>query len=178
MNVKAVHGRPFGFVWRWPVDAADGEDSVRAHPNETRRDRRLATTTIAAARRRALKGGNMRYPRLLVVALAATLFAAVGAASPALAAPAQTADLSVCSTQFGSDCQTLSVQALGGDVRIVLYAPTVGLCYYNVRDTNNWQVVRSGAFWQGLTTTIGGLYSRYRAELYSCPAFSEAHISG
>jgi hypothetical protein len=70
------------------------------------------------------------------------------------------------------------VQAKGNNVRLVLYAPTVGACYYDVRDTRNWEVVRRGSFWGGLNTTIGGLHSRYRAALHGCPGLSEAHISG
>jgi hypothetical protein len=108
-----------------------------------------------------------------MVAVAAAGLGAIAAPSTALAN-----ELGVCTTHFGSSCETRDVQAKGNDVRLILYAPTVGACYYKVRDTNNWQVVRSGSFWGGLSTTIGGLHSRYRAELFSCPGFSEAHISG
>jgi hypothetical protein len=115
----------------------------------------------------------VRYTKLLVTALAATLFAVVGAASPA-----QAAEFSVCTTGFGSGCTTRSVQAEGGNVWIGLYAPPVGACYYRVIDANNGIVVRSGSFVQAYATTINGLYSRYYVKLFSCPGFAEAHISG
>jgi len=115
----------------------------------------------------------MRYTKVLVTALAATLLAAVGVASPA-----QAAEFSVCTTKFGSDCRTGSVQAEGGNVWIGLYAPPVGACYYWVTDANNGIVVRSGSFVQAYATTINGLHSRYYVYLFSCPGFAEAHIQG
>src|SRR5215218_2646259 len=66
-----------------------------------------------------------RYTKLLVTALAMTLFAVVGAANPA-----QAAEFSVCSTGFGSGCTTRSVQAEGGNVWIGLYTPAVGACSF------------------------------------------------
>jgi hypothetical protein len=111
--------------------------------------------------------------RLAMVAVVAAGLGAVAAPGAALAN-----EIGVCTTGWGSSCVTRSVQAKGGNVRIDLYAPSVGACYYKIRDTNNGEVVRNSSFWNVWRETIGGLYSRYRVELYSCPGLAEAHIAG
>jgi len=115
----------------------------------------------------------MRHLRLVVVALAATPCLLAGAATPAHAA-----EFSVCTTAFGAECKTLSVQAEGANVWIGLAAPLVGACYFSVVDENNGVVVRRGSFWGAYQATINGLYSRYYVKLYGCPGLAEAHISG
>lgn len=115
----------------------------------------------------------MRNLKVIVVALAATLVAVLGAASPA-----QAAEFSACNTFLGTSCYTRSVQAEGGNVYIFLAAPPVGACNYEVVDSSNGHVVAKNSYFYSTSRTINGLYSRYYVHLFGCPANASAHISG
>jgi hypothetical protein len=114
----------------------------------------------------------MRQFKILVAALVMATVAAVG-----WAGPAQAASFS-CNTGLHTACNTVSAAALDATVDINIYVPDHGACSYRVRDTNNWQIVRSGSFSWHHSSTIYGLYSFYRLEVWNCSNWTEATIIG
>ncbi|MBG0561850.1 hypothetical protein [Actinoplanes aureus] len=78
-------------------------------------------------------------------------------------------DCTVGATSTG--CRTGAIPAAGGRIYIIITkpVPTIG-CSFRVVDVVNGAVVRSGTFVYGYRypSTITGLYSSYRLELFNC----------
>jgi hypothetical protein len=100
------------------------------------------------------------YRRLAVVLVAAVSVVAF-AATPAQAATGS------CVVPW-SGCETGAVPAANGGVWISINTGPVFFCSWRVRDTSNWQIVRSRTTLGAWAERIGGLYSWYRLELTNC----------
>jgi hypothetical protein len=76
-----------------------------------------------------------------------------------------------------SACETGAVPAGDGVIWIHISTPALNACAWRVRDTNNWQVVRTRTTVGEYGERITGVYSWYRLELTNCRTSSTGTIT-
>ncbi|WP_430781425.1 hypothetical protein [Actinoplanes sp. G11-F43] len=106
---------------------------------------------------------------------------AAAAALTTLVAVAVTAQPAQAATGFcvapWSGCETGSVPAGDGVIWIHITTPALNLCDWRVRDTDNWQIVRSRTTVGEWGERITGVHSWYRLELTNCRTGSTGTIT-
>jgi hypothetical protein len=113
-----------------------------------------------------------------VLACVAVVTAAPTAAAAKSDAPPTINAYETCNVWVAGGCNTPSIPAAGGSVRITAQTANSLGCGYRVRDRTNNQVVNSGHVTFYLDKTIYGLYgSAYRLELHSCTAPAAGSIA-
>jgi hypothetical protein len=121
-------------------------------------------------------GGIMNKKQKLTAALAATTFVFALSGSPGQAEPpGRVQPLAGSCVVPWSACETGAVPAEDGAVWVAITTPAANLCDWQVRDTNNWQIVKRRTT-GGWTERITGLHSWYRLELTNCRTSSTGTI--